>query len=76
VEKEWAENTFKIIPSVDEDIHTANERRLGEIIGKVGMVRNFQRDLILTYGRMLLESYTLDAAGMSRSQRTCDYGLM
>ncbi|POS82791.1 L-aspartase-like protein [Erysiphe pulchra] len=34
VEKEWLSNTFKIIPGVDEDIHTANERRLGEIIGK------------------------------------------
>ncbi|KAB5527973.1 L-Aspartase-like protein [Coniochaeta sp. 2T2.1] len=34
VEKEWAAGTFKIIPGVDEDIHTANERRLGEIIGK------------------------------------------
>lgn len=27
-------NTFVIVPAVDEDIHTANERRLGEIIGK------------------------------------------
>ncbi|KAI0393569.1 argininosuccinate lyase [Xylariaceae sp. FL0594] len=34
VMKEWEEGTFKIIPGVDEDIHTANERRLGEIIGK------------------------------------------
>ncbi|KAJ8125529.1 hypothetical protein O1611_g8112 [Lasiodiplodia mahajangana] len=34
VMKEWDEDTFKIIPGVDEDIHTANERRLGEIIGK------------------------------------------
>ncbi|CAL3967561.1 hypothetical protein PZA11_003826 [Diplocarpon coronariae] len=34
VEAEWNAGTFKIIPSVDEDIHTANERRLGEIIGK------------------------------------------
>ena len=25
--------TFKIIPGVDEDIHTANERRLKELIG-------------------------------------------
>ncbi|TPX39281.1 argininosuccinate lyase [Synchytrium endobioticum] len=30
--QEWASNTFKSQPS-DEDIHTANERRLGEIIG-------------------------------------------
>jgi argininosuccinate lyase len=34
VEAEWAAGEFKIVPGVDEDIHTANERRLGEIIGK------------------------------------------
>ena len=33
IEKEWVEGTFKIVEN-DEDIHTANERRLGEIIGK------------------------------------------
>ncbi|KAF1983027.1 argininosuccinate lyase [Aulographum hederae CBS 113979] len=33
VKKEWETNTFDIKPGVDEDIHTANERRLGEIIG-------------------------------------------
>ncbi|EON62773.1 argininosuccinate lyase [Coniosporium apollinis CBS 100218] len=33
VREEWATNTFEIKPGVDEDIHTANERRLGEIIG-------------------------------------------
>ncbi|KAI7686031.1 hypothetical protein KC322_g12924, partial [Hortaea werneckii] len=32
--KEWEEGRFEIKPGVDEDIHTANERRLGEIIGK------------------------------------------
>ena len=31
---EWKNNTFEIVPGADEDIHTANERRLGEIIGK------------------------------------------
>lgn len=30
---EWASNTFVVKPN-DEDIHTANERRLSEIIGK------------------------------------------
>ncbi|PWW73221.1 argininosuccinate lyase [Tuber magnatum] len=30
---EWASDTFAISPGVDEDIHTANERRLGELIG-------------------------------------------
>lgn len=34
VEAEWRSNTFTIKPDVDEDIHTANERRLGEVIGK------------------------------------------
>ncbi|CAK7204329.1 argininosuccinate lyase [Sporothrix eucalyptigena] len=34
VEAEWVAGTFKIVPGVDEDIHTANERRLGELIGK------------------------------------------
>ncbi|KAL7273172.1 argininosuccinate lyase [Rhizina undulata] len=34
VGKEWSSGTFTIVPGVDEDIHTANERRLGEIIGK------------------------------------------
>jgi argininosuccinate lyase len=34
VEKEWASGKFEIRPGIDEDIHTANERRLGEIIGK------------------------------------------
>lgn len=31
--KEWDTDTFAIMPN-DEDIHTANERRLGEIISK------------------------------------------
>lgn len=33
IRKEWAEGKFVEKPG-DEDIHTANERRLGEIIGK------------------------------------------
>lgn len=33
VEEEWRTNKFDIKSGVDEDIHTANERRLGEIIG-------------------------------------------
>lgn len=35
VAKEWETNTFEIRQG-DEDIHTANERRLSEIIGSVG----------------------------------------
>ena len=34
VQKEWEEGRFDIKPGIDEDIHTANERRLSEIIGK------------------------------------------
>ena len=34
VKKEWQDGKFELKPGVDEDIHTANERRLGEIIGK------------------------------------------
>ncbi|KAI1205044.1 argininosuccinate lyase [Annulohypoxylon truncatum] len=34
VMREWEEGKFVIVPGVDEDIHTANERRLGEVIGK------------------------------------------
>lgn len=33
VKKEWETGKFVIKPGIDEDIHTANERRLGEIIG-------------------------------------------
>lgn len=32
--EEWRTDSFEINPDLDEDIHTANERRLGEIIGK------------------------------------------
>lgn len=34
IEEEWKTGKFEIQPGVDEDIHTANERRLGEVIGK------------------------------------------
>ncbi|KAF2873194.1 argininosuccinate lyase [Massariosphaeria phaeospora] len=33
IKEEWASNTFEIKAN-DEDIHTANERRLSEIVGK------------------------------------------
>ncbi|KAI1324097.1 hypothetical protein F5Y16DRAFT_381880 [Xylariaceae sp. FL0255] len=32
--KEYDDSSFKIAPGIDENIHTANERRLGKIIGK------------------------------------------
>ena len=34
IRKEWESNSFVIKDDIDEDIHTANERRLGELIGK------------------------------------------
>ncbi|KAL9028314.1 MAG: hypothetical protein Q9196_003298 [Gyalolechia fulgens] len=64
VRKEWETNTFQIKPGVDEDIHTANERRLGEIIGQTvagklhtGRSRNDQvaTDLRLWVREKLLE---------------------
>ena len=35
VAKEWQDGTFEIKQG-DEDIHTANERRLSELVGSVG----------------------------------------
>lgn len=35
VAKEWKDGVFKIVKETDEDIHTANERRLGELVGSV-----------------------------------------
>jgi argininosuccinate lyase len=35
VHKEWSDGTFVVCPG-DEDIHTANERRLTELIGSAG----------------------------------------
>lgn len=69
--QEWENNNFKIVPGVDEDIHTANERRLGEIIGKdiagklhTGRSRNDQvaTDMRLWLRDQLdnLENYLID----------------
>ncbi|KAH8671670.1 L-Aspartase-like protein [Xylariales sp. PMI_506] len=61
VEKEWENGTFVIDTKADEDIHTANERRLAELIGPVagklhtGRSRNDQvaTDLRLWAGEQL-----------------------
>ena len=42
VHEEWKSGTFEIKHEVDEDIHTANERRLTEIIG-AGRIVSFMR---------------------------------
>jgi argininosuccinate lyase len=58
VEKEWADGSFVTVSS-DEDIHTANERRLGELIGPLagklhtGRSRN---DQVATDVRLWLRS--------------------
>lgn len=73
VKEEWSSNTFAIHPQ-DEDIHTANERRLTELIGSVagklhtGRSRN---DQVVTDVRLwlveqtkLVESYLKDLIGV------------
>jgi argininosuccinate lyase len=71
VEEEWASGKFDIKPGVDEDIHTANERRLGEVIGKdvsgklhTGRSRNEQiaTDMRLWLVKQLdhMESFLMD----------------
>lgn len=86
VTKEWKDGTFKIIPGVDEDIHTANERRLGEIIGKeiggklhTGRSRNEQvaTDMRLWLREQLrqIESYLIDFLKViaARAEQEIDY---
>ncbi|KAH6695684.1 L-Aspartase-like protein [Plectosphaerella plurivora] len=86
VAKEWEAGKFEIIPSVDEDIHTANERRLGEIIGKniagklhTGRSRNEQvvcdmrmwlRDELRVIEEYLVSFITVTAA---RAEKEIDY---
>ena len=71
VEEEWKAGKFEIKQGIDEDIHTANERRLGEIIGKdiagklhTGRSRNDQvaTDMRLWLREQLeiLEGYLMD----------------
>lgn len=59
IAREWSEQAFAINLDSDEDIHTANERRLGELVGTVagklhtGRSRN---DQVATDVRMWLRS--------------------
>ena len=84
--KEWQDGTFDIKPGADEDIHTANERRLGEIIGKgiagklhTGRSRNDQvaTDMRLWLREQLekLEGYLVDFLKViaSRAEKEIDY---
>jgi argininosuccinate lyase len=59
VGKEWAAGTFTVVPG-DEDIHTANERRLTEIVGPVGGKLHTGRsrnDQVATDTRLWLEAH-------------------
>ena len=68
VAEEWAADAF-VVKSGDEDIHTANERRLGELIGSVagklhtGRSRN---DQVATDTRMWLRAQLLLLRGYLR----------
>jgi argininosuccinate lyase len=73
VQSEWADGQFVIQPG-DEDIHTAVERRLGELVGSVagklhtGRSRN---DQIATDIRLYLRGQIVELRqGLTRLQRT------
>ncbi|XP_065055700.1 argininosuccinate lyase-like isoform X2 [Rhopilema esculentum] len=66
VEEEWAQGRFEIKPG-DEDIHTANERRLKEHIGSVGGKLHTGRsrnDQVATDVRLWLRSEIKDLKEM------------
>ena len=62
VYKEWENGTFELQPS-DEDIHTANERRLSELIGEpevnciLGVVGTTKWQQTFVYGCAVSRSY-------------------
>lgn len=73
--EEWRTNEFEIIPGTDEDIHTANERRLGEIISKeiAGKLHTFvQPRESCRYQE--LNGYTVEEAEMTKSPLIYGYG--
>lgn len=67
---EWAGGSFAIVEATDEDIHTANERRLGELVGAVagklhtGRSRN---DQVATDVRLWLRDELSSLEGMLAS---------
>lgn len=84
--QEWEADKFDVKPEIDEDIHTANERRLGEIIGKdiagklhTGRSRNDQvaTDMRLWLREELekLESYLVDFLSVvaSRAEKEIEH---
>ncbi|CAG0895665.1 unnamed protein product [Darwinula stevensoni] len=59
IKTEWENGSFPISPS-DEDIHTANERRLTELVGDVGRklhVGRSRNDQVATDMRLWLKSH-------------------
>lgn len=79
VRKEWESNTFEIQES-DEDIHTANERRLAELIGPVAGKMHFfsitksTLYLTFTFGPFTKANCTPEGLAMIRSQLICAFG--
>ena len=69
VRGEWADGTFVVKPG-DEDIHTANERRLTEIVGSVGgkvHTGRSRNDQVATDLRLHLRSELKKLGGLVRS---------
>ncbi|KAI8621405.1 argininosuccinate lyase [Chytriomyces sp. MP71] len=76
VKKEWDSKTFVVLPS-DEDIHTANERRLSEIVGAVagklhtGRSRN---DQVATDMRLWLRNEARHVSALLKDLIACAVG--
>src|SRR5690606_36610485 len=69
--EEWRTDTYVIQPGVDEDIHTANERRLGEIIGKdiAGKLHTYVHDACVTRRNCMLTLSLWMRSGRSRNDQ-------
>eukprot|EP00965_Chrysotila_dentata_P033246 1107334-Pleurochrysis_carterae.AAC.1 len=68
VRNEWSDGTFEVKPG-DEDIHTANERRLTEIIGAAGgkvHTGRSRNDQVVTDLRLHLRSRCAELGGQLR----------
>eukprot|EP00904_Undaria_pinnatifida_P004461 jgi/Undpi1/14015/HiC_scaffold_9.g03666.m1 len=74
VRAEWAAGEFKAVPG-DEDIHTANERRLTEIAGEVGKKlhtgRSRNDQVVLDTRLWLREQITQATQDMSTLMQVC-----
>uniref|UniRef100_A0A2K6UXC6 Argininosuccinate lyase n=1 Tax=Saimiri boliviensis boliviensis TaxID=39432 RepID=A0A2K6UXC6_SAIBB len=73
VAEEWAQGTFKLNPN-DEDIHTANERRLKELVGETAGKLHAGRsrdDQVVTDLRLRLRR-TCPMTMVDRAEAECD----